>query len=103
MLYSESVTSFHGKSTQIIDELPFVGEIMDPIFMGRTTLNNFTKPWGPFIRGIVSGRICLLGRDFGMISFRRIRDSPQSPHNNSGLPKVMRTLLCGLRERRRAP
>jgi hypothetical protein len=34
-----------------------------------------------------------------MISFRRRRDSPQSPQENNGLPKVMRTLLCGLRAR----
>jgi hypothetical protein len=36
-----------------------------------------------------------------MILFRRRRDSPESPQDNSGLPRVMRTLLCGLRARRR--
>jgi hypothetical protein len=36
-----------------------------------------------------------------MISFKRRQDSPQSPQDSSGLPRVMRTLLCGLRARRR--
>jgi hypothetical protein len=49
MLDSESVTSFLGRFTQIRDELAIVGEIVDPNFMVRTTLNNFTKPWGPFV------------------------------------------------------
>jgi hypothetical protein len=46
-------------------------------------------------------RLFLLGRDFGMISFRRRQDSLQSPQDNNKLPRVMRTLLCGLRSRRR--
>jgi hypothetical protein len=57
MLDSESVTSFLGRFTQIRDELAAVGEIVDPDFMVRTTLNNFTKPWGPFVRGIVAREV----------------------------------------------
>jgi hypothetical protein len=54
MLDFESVTLFLGRFTQIRDELAAIEEIVDPGFMVRTTLNNFTKSWGPFVRGIVS-------------------------------------------------
>jgi hypothetical protein len=57
MLNSESVTSFLGKFTQIRDELATVGEIVDPNFMVSTALNTFTKPWGPFARGIVAREV----------------------------------------------
>jgi hypothetical protein len=54
MLKDESVTSFLGRYTQIRDELGAVGEVVNPNSMVRTTLNNFTKSWGPFVRGIVA-------------------------------------------------
>jgi hypothetical protein len=54
MLDFESVTSFLGRFTELRDELVAIGEIVDTGFMVRTTLNNFTKPCGPFIRGIVA-------------------------------------------------
>jgi hypothetical protein len=54
MLKTESVTSYLVRFTQIRDELAVVGEIVDPDFMVRTTLNNFTKPWVPFVRGVVA-------------------------------------------------
>jgi hypothetical protein len=57
MLNTESVTSFLGRYTQIIDDIGAIGEVVDPDSMVRTTLNNFTKPWGPFVRGIVSREI----------------------------------------------
>jgi hypothetical protein len=57
MLESESVTSFHGRLTEIRDDLATVEEIMDPGFMVRTALNIFTKPWGPFVRGIVAREV----------------------------------------------
>jgi hypothetical protein len=57
MLDSESVTSFLGRFTDIIDELAAVGKIVDPGFMLRTALNSFTKPWGPFVQGIVSQEV----------------------------------------------
>ena len=65
MLDSESVTSFLGRFTEIRDELVAVGEILDPGFMVRTTLNNFTKPWGPFVRGIIVRRYAYLGETLG--------------------------------------
>jgi hypothetical protein len=49
MLDSETITSYLGIITQIRDELAVVGEIMDPNFSVRTTLNNFSKPWGSFV------------------------------------------------------
>jgi hypothetical protein len=49
MLDSELVTSFLGRFTEIRDELTTIGEIVGQDFMVRTTLNNFTKPWGPFV------------------------------------------------------
>jgi hypothetical protein len=46
-------------------------------------------------------RLCLLGRDFEMISYRRRRDAPQSLQDNNIYIRVMRTFLYGLRARRR--
>jgi hypothetical protein len=57
MLKSESVTSFLGRYTQIRDEVGAVGELVDPYSMVRTALNNFTKPWGPFVCGIVAREV----------------------------------------------
>jgi hypothetical protein len=57
MLDSESFTSFLGGFTDIRDELAVVEEIVDPGFMVRTTLNNFSKPWGPFVQGIVAREV----------------------------------------------
>jgi hypothetical protein len=34
-----------------------VGEVVDPNSMARTTLNNFTKPWGPFVCDIVAREV----------------------------------------------
>jgi hypothetical protein len=49
MLDSESVTSFLGIFTQIRDDIASIREIVDPDFIVRTTLNNFTKPRGSFV------------------------------------------------------
>jgi hypothetical protein len=49
MLNSESVTSFLGIFTQIRDDIASIREIVDPEFMVRTTLKNFTKPRGLFV------------------------------------------------------
>jgi hypothetical protein len=57
MLEDDSVTSFLGRYTQIRDKLGAVGEVVDPNSMVRTTLNNFTKPWGPFVHDIVFGEV----------------------------------------------
>jgi hypothetical protein len=57
MLDFETVTSYLGRFTQIRDELAVAGEIVDPYFLARTTLNNFSKPWGSFVRGIVAREV----------------------------------------------
>jgi hypothetical protein len=57
MLQDESITSFLGQYTQIRDELGAVGEVVEPNSMVRTTLNSFTKPWGPFVHGIVAREV----------------------------------------------
>ena len=57
MLQDESVTYFLSRYTQIRDELGVAGEVVDPDSMVRIALNNFTKPWGPFIRGIVAREV----------------------------------------------
>ena len=49
MLDFETVTSYLGRFTHIRDELAAVGEIVDPDFLVRTALNNFSKPWGSFV------------------------------------------------------
>jgi hypothetical protein len=46
-----------SKFTQIRDELAAVGEIVDLDFLVRTSLNDFTKPWGSFVRGIVAQEV----------------------------------------------
>jgi hypothetical protein len=101
MLDSESVTSFLGRFTQIRDELAAVGEIVDPDFMVRTALNSFTKPWGSFVRGIVAREVMptweRLWDDFVQEETRCTSESS----GQHGLLRVMRTLLCGLRARRR--
>jgi hypothetical protein len=48
-----------GRYTQIRDDFGDVGEVVDTDSMARTTLNNFTKPWGPFVRGIVAREVML--------------------------------------------
>jgi hypothetical protein len=49
MLKSESVTSYLSRFTQIRDELAAVRDIVDLGFLVRTTLNDFSKPWGSFV------------------------------------------------------
>jgi hypothetical protein len=53
MLKTNLVTSYLGRFTQIRDELAMVREIVDPNFMVRTYLNNFSKPLVSFVQGIV--------------------------------------------------
>jgi hypothetical protein len=57
MLDFDSVTSFLGRFTEIIDELAVIRQIVDPSFMVRTNLNKFSKPWGPFVQGIVAREV----------------------------------------------
>jgi hypothetical protein len=57
MLKDESVTSFLGRYIQIRDELGAVGEVVDPNSLVRQAMNSFTKPWGPFVCGIVAREV----------------------------------------------
>jgi hypothetical protein len=57
MLKDELVTSFLGHFTQIRDELGAVGEVVDPNSLVRQAMNSFTKPWVPFVCGIVSKEV----------------------------------------------
>jgi hypothetical protein len=57
MLKDESVTSFLGRYTQIRDELAVVREVVNPNSLVRRAMNSFTKPWGPFVRGIVAREV----------------------------------------------
>jgi len=57
MLKPVLVTSYLGRFTQIRDELASSREIVDPYFMVKTSLKNFSKPWGPFVRGIVAQEV----------------------------------------------
>jgi hypothetical protein len=57
ILKSESVTSYLGIFTQTRDELATVGEIVDPDFLVRIALNDFSKPWGSFVRGILDREV----------------------------------------------
>jgi hypothetical protein len=54
MLEDESVTSFLARFTQIRDELGAVREVIVPKSLVRQALHSFTKPWAPFIQGIVA-------------------------------------------------
>jgi hypothetical protein len=57
MLEDETVTSFLGRYTQIRDELAAVEEVVNPNSLVRQAMNSFTKPWGPFVRGIVAREV----------------------------------------------
>jgi hypothetical protein len=54
MTKTHSVTSFLTRFSQIHDELAAMGEMVDPSELVRTTLNDFSKPWESFVRGIVA-------------------------------------------------
>ena len=57
MLKDESVTSFLGRYTQIKDELGAIREVVKPNYLVGIAMNSFTKPWGPFLCGIVSREV----------------------------------------------
>jgi hypothetical protein len=49
MLNTELVTYYLARFTQIKYELAVFGEIVDPKFMVRISLNIFSKSWGSFV------------------------------------------------------
>jgi hypothetical protein len=54
ILKSYLATSYLGIFNHIRDELAAIKDIVDPKFMVRRTLNNFSKHWGSFVRGIIA-------------------------------------------------
>jgi hypothetical protein len=50
----DSVTSYLTIFSQILDDLEFVGEVVDPCKLVRTTLNGLSKPSKIFVQGIVA-------------------------------------------------
>jgi hypothetical protein len=50
----DTVTSYLTKITQVRDQLAVVGEVMSNEELVRTALDGFSKPWTPFIKGIVA-------------------------------------------------
>jgi hypothetical protein len=54
MTRSNTVTNYLTKITRVHDQLAVVGEVMIDEELVRTTLNGFSKPWAPFIEGIVA-------------------------------------------------
>jgi hypothetical protein len=58
---------YSNRYTQIRDVVGAVEEVVDPNSMVRKVLNSFTKPWGPFVRDIVSREV--------MPTWERMRDN----------------------------
>jgi len=54
MTKSDTVTNYLFNITQIHDQLETIWEVFKNEEMVRTNVNSFTKPWGPFIKCIVS-------------------------------------------------
>jgi hypothetical protein len=54
MTRSYTVTSYLTKITRVHDQLVVVGEVVTDEEMVGMALNGFTKPWSPFIKGIVA-------------------------------------------------
>jgi hypothetical protein len=54
MTKSDTVTNYLTKITQVHDQLAVVGEVVLDEELVRMALNGFSKPWAPFIKGIVA-------------------------------------------------
>ena len=50
----DTVTNCLTKITQVCDQLGAVGEVVTDEEMVKLTLNGFTKPHAPFIKGIIA-------------------------------------------------
>jgi hypothetical protein len=104
MLEDELVTSFLGRYTQIRDELAVVGEVVNPNSLVRQAMNSFTKPWGPFVRGIVAREVMptweRMWDDFVQEEIRLAVEASGQQQQQQSVP-VLRTLLFGQRARRR--
>ena len=54
MMKTDIVISFLTRFSQIRDALAVVGEIVDLSELVRIALNDFSKPWESFVRGIMA-------------------------------------------------
>jgi hypothetical protein len=54
MTRSNTVTNYLTKITHVRDQFALVGVVVSDEEMVRMTLNGFSKPWAPFIKGIVA-------------------------------------------------
>ena len=54
MSIAYTITSYLTNITKIRDKLEAIGERMRDLELVRIALNEFTKPWAPFIKGIVA-------------------------------------------------
>ena len=59
MSKEDIVASYLTTITQVCDKLVAVGETMANPELERVALNRFTKPWAPFVKGIVAREIFL--------------------------------------------
>jgi hypothetical protein len=88
MLEDESVTSFLARFTQIRDELGAVGEVIVPNSLVRQALHSFTKPWAPFIQGIVAREVLptweRMWDDFAQEEIRLASESSGQRQQQSG-------------------
>jgi len=71
MIRSDTVINYFTKITLVHNHLATVGEAVIDQEMVMTALNGFSKPWGPFIKGIIAGRNFYILTSYGMISSRR--------------------------------
>jgi hypothetical protein len=76
MLNFETVPTYLDRFTQIRDELAAFGEIVDLDFLVRTALNSFSKPWGSFVRGIVTREVMPTWERLGRFHTRGVEVHP---------------------------
>jgi hypothetical protein len=50
----DTMTSYLTMTTKVSDQLAIVGEVVPDEELVRTTMDGFSKPWVPFIKGIVA-------------------------------------------------
>ena len=54
MSKTDTIASYLTKITQVCDKWAIVGETVRDQELVRISLNGFTKPWAPFVKGIVA-------------------------------------------------
>ena len=54
MFRSDTIASYLNKITQVHGKLGATGETMTDEELVKVDLNDFTKPWAPFVKGIIA-------------------------------------------------